>query len=167
VTDRSPRRRTALAAAVAATAFLLTGCGGPEPATEEAAFTLSGDSTTVGTGDTVLGRILVGADGRTLYTRDGTSQACTGACAQQWPPYVAEGVPFAADGELNALLVQELGTYTTSDGVEQVTYRGLPLHYYRGDDTAGQVGGQGLEQFGGTWHAVSPTGDAVVGIGRG
>src|SRR5687768_6607617 len=45
---------------------------------------------------TRYGRILVAANGRTLYlfTRDVTPRSrCYGACASAWPPYLFSGVP--------------------------------------------------------------------------
>lgn len=146
-----------LATATSLTALVLTACGGPSPATSEAEFTLSGSDTTVGVLDGDLGRVLVGQGDRTLYLFDGAG-ACTDACALQFPPYTATGVPVAADPALNPLDTAELGT--SPEG--QVTYRGVPLHYYLGDDAPGEFAGQELTVFGGTFHAVSPAGTKVV-----
>ncbi len=41
------------------------------------------------------------------------------------------------------------------NGIFQVTLRGMPLYRYAGDHGKGQVNGQGIKSFGGTWHAVT------------
>src|SRR5258708_22445267 len=76
---------------------------------------------TVKTRTTSLGTILVDAKGRTLYLfmkdKNGKS-ACTGACANAWPPLLTKGKPKAA-GRVSA---SKLGTTKRSDGTTQVTY---------------------------------------------
>jgi predicted lipoprotein with Yx(FWY)xxD motif len=42
-----------------------------------------------------------------------------------------------------------------------VTYAGHPLYYYVGDRKAGDVRGQGLNQFGGKWYALRPSGRVI------
>ena len=101
-----------------------------------------------------LGDILVGPDGRTLYlfTRDkGTTTACTGTCADNWPPLVAAD-PTAGEG------VDE-GELGTAQGIEadQVTYHGHLLYYFAGDDGPGDANGVGIPD----WFAVDPDGEAV------
>ena len=44
-----------------------------------------------------------------------------------------------------------------SNGVLQVTLRGLPLYHYSGDQARGEANGQGIHSFGGTWHVMSAT----------
>lgn len=151
--SRSPLAALLLAAATLA----LAGCGGPSPATAEPDYTLSGSGTTVGVLATDLGAVLVGPEDRTLYLFDGPGP-CVDACADQFPPYLAEGVPAPTDAALTALDVAELST--SADG--QVTYRDVPLHLYRGDSAPGSVLGQELAAFGGTFHAVNTRGGGVV-----
>lgn len=114
----------------------------------------------------VLGRqILVAADGRTLYlfAKDAPGRStCTGSCLAAWPPLTVTGRPGAGPGITPGLL----GTFTRSDGRSQVTYHGHPLYYYAGDSAAGQVNGQGLEQFGARWYVVAAGGEAVTTAGR-
>ncbi len=43
----------------------------------------------------------------------------------------------------------------------QVTYNGHPLYYYVGDTNPGDTNGEQLNQFGGLWYAVSPSGMQV------
>ena len=110
--------------------------------------------TTIGLGSSeALGEFLVDAEGNTLYmfTRDALGEsACVDACAENWPPLLvdsadaitfAEGIP---------------GTFSTverADGTLQVTYNGLPLYLFSGDEAAGDTNGQSR---GGVWWVVAP-----------
>src|SRR5262245_7093941 len=62
---------------------------------------------TVKTGTTSLGRILVDGKSQTLYLfqndRHGKS-ACSGACAQNWPPLLTKGAPKAGASAKSSLL---------------------------------------------------------------
>jgi predicted lipoprotein with Yx(FWY)xxD motif len=151
-------RALAAAALVPLTALAIAACGGgngsataPAPHRQ----TASG-SVAVSVANSRLGRILVGANGRTLYlfTKDsGTTSACSGACAAAWPPLRANGKPAVGSGA-SAVLV---GT----TGGAQVTYNGHPLYYFVKDKKARDTNGEGLTAFGGTWFAVSAAGNRV------
>jgi predicted lipoprotein with Yx(FWY)xxD motif len=107
-----------------------------------------------------LGRILVDAQGRTVYLfrKDaGTKSACTGACATAWPPVLSAGAPAAGSG-INASL---LGTTVRSDGQRQVTYNGHPLYLFAGDQAPGDTNGEGSTGFGAPWLALSPAGSGI------
>ena len=107
-----------------------------------------------------LGSFLTDAHGRTLYlfTRDGTNMAsCTSACASVWPPLTSSMAVQAGTGASASLL----GTTTDAAGQMQVTYNGHPLYYYVGDVNPGETNGEQLDQFGGLWYAVSPSGMQV------
>jgi predicted lipoprotein with Yx(FWY)xxD motif len=102
---------------------------------------------TVGTGSTSLGTVLVGATGRTLYTHAGDTSSkttCTGGCAAAWPPLTAPAgqQPTAGPG-----VTGHLATLIRPEGATQVTYDGLPLYYWAGDQRPGDVTGQGIEGF--------------------
>jgi hypothetical protein len=43
-----------------------------------------------------------------------------------------------------------------------VTYRGHPVYRFIGDSGPGQTHGEGLEEFGGLWYAVAPSGRAIT-----
>jgi len=112
-------------------------------------------SSTVEVRGTRLGKILVNSQGRTLYLfkkDSGKKSACTGACAQFWPPLRASGKPAAGRG-VSAL---KLGTIRRSDGKPQVTYGGHPLYTFQQDTKAGQTNGQGVSAFGASWFPLSP-----------
>jgi len=108
-----------------------------------------------------FGSVLFDGRGRALYafTRDrrGGASRCYGACAQKWPVYFAGGRLVAGKGVKRALL----GTTRRRDGRRQVTYNGRPLYYYVGDRSPGQVLCQNIDEFGGTWLVVRPSGTLV------
>jgi predicted lipoprotein with Yx(FWY)xxD motif len=118
-------------------------------------------SATVSLRSTSLGMVLVRSNGHTLYLfgkdRNGKS-ACSGSCAQFWPPLLTRGKPTAGAG-LNASL---LGTTTRSNGSVQVTYNKHPLYSYALDKLAGQTNGEGSLAFGARWYALSSHGTAIV-----
>ena len=113
-----------------------------------------------------LGRILVNAQGRTLYLfekdRNGTS-ACAGKCATFWPPLIATGKPRAAAGAKPSLL----GTVRRADGRLQVTYNHHPLYRFVKDVKKGLTKGQGVDAFGAEWYVVSPAGSRIEKGGDG
>jgi predicted lipoprotein with Yx(FWY)xxD motif len=107
-----------------------------------------------------LGRIIVDSHGRTLYlfARDKRGKStCYGTCASYWPPLITRGKPRASSGARSELV----GTTRRKDGKLQVSYHGHPLYRFFGDGGAGQITGEGLNDFGGRWYAVSAAGSAV------
>jgi predicted lipoprotein with Yx(FWY)xxD motif len=151
----------ASAAAIPLAVLAIAGCGGasaaPAPPT-----TKDGRPATLGVAKEGLGNILVDSQGRTLYLfqKDtGTTSTCTGACAGSWPPLRANGTPTVGSGA-NASIVS---TTTRSDGKPQITYNGHPLYRFVKDQKAGETNGEGLNAFGGSWFAVSPAGNQVLG----
>jgi predicted lipoprotein with Yx(FWY)xxD motif len=107
-----------------------------------------------------FGRVLFDGRGFVLYafTRDPRGRsACYGACATAWPPYFAKGRLSAGAGVTRSLL----GTTRRRDGRLQVTYAGRPLYYYVGDRSPGQIFCQNVDEFGGLWLVVRPTGKVV------
>jgi predicted lipoprotein with Yx(FWY)xxD motif len=107
-----------------------------------------------------FGRILFDGRGFALYsfTRDPRGHsACKGKCARRWPPFLVNGRAQAAAGVKSSLL----GTTKRADGKTQATYAGRPLYYYVGDRKAGQVLCQNVNEFGGTWLVVRPSGKVV------
>ena len=117
-------------------------------------------TSTIALKSTAVGKVLVGANGRTLYlfTADkGAKSACYGQCATFWPPLIA-GTPTAGTG-LNA---SKLGTTKRKDGKLQVTYNGHPLYFFQPDKKPGDIKGQGYVHFGGAWWTVSAAGAKVT-----
>jgi predicted lipoprotein with Yx(FWY)xxD motif len=114
---------------------------------------------TIETGDSSYGEVLFDDAKRAIYLFGKESSAtseCYGACAEAWPPVLTEGTP-QAGGKADASL---LGTTRRDDGTTQVTYDGHPLYYYV-DDPPGEVGCHNVEEFGGLWLAIEPSGAAV------
>jgi predicted lipoprotein with Yx(FWY)xxD motif len=106
-----------------------------------------------------LGTILVDQDGKTLYLFEADSQNksnCSGGCLNLWPPIMASGKATAGSGVT-------AGMIGTAMGSSQVTYAGHPLYWFSGDTKAGDTNGEGLDDFGGEWYAISPAGKAVQG----
>lgn len=104
-----------------------------------------------------LGTILVDRDGKTLYLFEADSQNksnCSGGCLNLWPPVMANGKATAGSGVT-------AGMIGTATGSSQVTYAGHPLYWFSGDTKAGDTNGEGLDDFGGEWYAISPAGKAV------
>jgi predicted lipoprotein with Yx(FWY)xxD motif len=117
----------------------------------------------VKTGTSALGRIIVDGRSHTLYLfkkdTHGRS-ACSGACAQNWPPLLSRGKP-KAGGAAKASL---LGTTRRSDGTTQVTYRKHPLYTFVGDGgKRGSTKGEGITAFGARWYVVTAKGTARTG----
>ena len=97
-------------------------------------------------------KVLADSKSMVLYTYDkdtkGAAQtACTGACAGNWPPFIAAATD-KADGDWTII------NGTDKDGktaVKQWAYKGLPVYYYSKDAKAGDATGDGV---GGIWHVV-------------
>jgi predicted lipoprotein with Yx(FWY)xxD motif len=108
-----------------------------------------------------LAKILVDAQGRTLYLFEADKagrSSCDGACASAWPPFLSSGAPQAGSGVAGSLL----GSSSRGNGGgTQVTYHGHPLYYYAGDSQPGDTAGQGLSQFGAKWYVLASSGDKV------
>lgn len=104
------------------------------------------------------GSYLADGEGRSLYlfTQDEEgSSACTGDCAEAWPPFTVADGATAGDGVAQSLL----GAIERQDGSRQVTYNGHPLYYFAQDTEDVPVAGHGV---GGVWFLVSPYGEAVA-----
>ena len=115
---------------------------------------------TVSLHKTAVGKVLVAANGRTVYlfTADqGKKSACSGQCATAWPPLIATE-PTAGHG----VKASKLGTTKRRDGRLQVTYGGHPLYYFVEDKKSGDVDGQGIVHFGGAWWVVSAAGVKIT-----
>ena len=123
------------------------------PAASAAASPAAGGST-VAVADNALGKILVGANGMTLYvfTADtaGTSN-CSGNCASNWPALVSATAPTVGTG-------LDAATFKTISGTNQVTVNDQPLYYFAGDKAAGDTNGQGV---GGKWFVVGADGKMI------
>lgn len=90
----------------------------------------------------------------TLYflTSDtATGSTCTVAaagCLNVWPAF--QPVAGSASDENMTIITRSDGTGT------QWAYQGHPLYMYTGDSAADQANGEGIPDFGGTWHVARP-----------
>ena len=55
-----------------------------------------------------------------------------------------------------------LATTEATSGASMVTVAGRRLYRFVQDTAPGEVAGEGVKSFGGTWYAVSPTGTPVT-----
>src|SRR5712692_4926169 len=84
--------------------------------------------TVINVGSTRLGRVLVDANGLTVYlflADSSIASNCNSAsCVQYWPPVLTKVAPRAGAGVTASLL----GSVTRANGTRQVTYAGHPLY---------------------------------------
>ena len=161
-------KHSARLGAIVVVGLVLVGCGSSSTSTTSSTPTLSSTPTTAvptatatpatftiqtatlpvnGASKTVL----TDSRGFTLYyfTPDtSTTSACTGGCAQNWPPllFTGSGTPTASTALPGTLSVQQ-----TANGA-QVEYNGHPLYRFVGDTAAGQTTGEGK---GGRWFVAT------------
>jgi predicted lipoprotein with Yx(FWY)xxD motif len=151
VRSRNPKRHTRtwlVLGAVAAAALV----------TVVATALAAGSSLTLGSNsNSMLGKpVVVNPQGRTLYKLSPETSKhllCKSKeCLTNWPPLTVK----SAKTKLKAGsgVSGKLGLLHRSNGTLQVTLNGLPLYRYAGDSAKGDVNGEGIESFGGTWHAV-------------
>ncbi|MGI5505653.1 COG4315 family predicted lipoprotein [Lentzea sp. CA-135723] len=101
-----------------------------------------------------LGPILADQTGRTLYafTKDENKPAeCDADCIAVWPALTSQSKADVADGADGELVSQE-------DESSQVVYGKWPVYYYVGDQVAGDVNGQGVDE---EWFAIAADGKLV------
>lgn len=109
--------------------------------------------------DSQFGRVLADRKGEAFYLFDkerGGGSECYGDCATAWPPVLTHGQPRATRGAAQS----KLGTTKRRDGTRQVTYAGHPLYYYV-QDSPGNILCQNVDEFGGLWLVVTPSGRPV------
>jgi predicted lipoprotein with Yx(FWY)xxD motif len=119
----------------------------------------AGSESTVVAHNSRYGTILFDGRGFVLYgfTHDPRGKsACYGACAKAWPPYIVSARPKAGSG-----VTGRIGTTRRRDGRRQATLGGRPLYYYVGDRRPGDIFCQNVEEFGGLWLVVRPSGRFV------
>lgn len=105
-----------------------------------------------------LGEHLVNGHGRTVYlfADDPPGRStCTDACLETWPIFSTDDVP-TVDGSADPQLISMI---QRPDGSRQVSYDGQPLYYFIGDESVGDIEGQGVNDG---WYIVAPDGRAIV-----
>jgi predicted lipoprotein with Yx(FWY)xxD motif len=154
-----PRRAAPVLLAVLAAATLAACSGGPvttltAPPTTDVSLTLTVQHSPVGP-------ILATGAGNTLYDflpdTPHQSACINDGCVFQWPPLVVDG-PIRVGPGVNRALV---GTLRRPDGSTQLSYGGHPLYTYNLDVSPGMVTGQAIDQDGGPWYVLSPSGAVI------
>ena len=98
-----------------------------------------------------LGQLLVGPNGHTLYmfAKDtGTTSACSGGCAANWPALTVTGAPTAGAGVDAAKL-------SVANG--HVVYDGHLLYFFAADMAPGDAKGAAVPN----WFALDPAGNKI------
>lgn len=102
-------------------------------------------------------QVVVNAQGKTLYalTPETTKHLLckTSECVKFWPPLTVPSTKTKL--KAGAGVQGHLGILHRKGGVLQVTLRGMPLYRFAKDRAKGEANGEGVESFGGTWHAVT------------
>ena len=149
--------------ALPAIALVVAGCGSgggsvaaANAPTKAASSTSSSTAALMVASKANVGRVLVDAQGRTLYryTPDHAGQStCMGTCAQLWPPATATGSgPFTAAG-----IKGTVATLTRPGGVKQLTFNGMPLYRFAEDASTADANGQGVDHI---WFVIPAKGSA-------
>jgi predicted lipoprotein with Yx(FWY)xxD motif len=129
------------------------------PATTAAATpatTAPAEKASVSVADSPKGKILVDADGRTLYafTNDASGvPTCNGGCAKAWPAATISGQPVAGSG-----VTAPLSVVDAPGGGTMLKAGKWPLYRFAGDAAPGDMNGQGS---GGMWFVVGADGKLV------
>jgi predicted lipoprotein with Yx(FWY)xxD motif len=110
-------------------------------------------------------KVLTDSAGFVLYwfaSDTPTKSNCSGTCLTFWPPVT--GNPTLASG---VTLSGKLGTIMGTDGKVQATYNGHPLYVFKADSSAGMDSGNGLNEQGGLWWAMTATGAKIKATSSG
>ncbi len=92
---------------------------------------------------------LVDDKGNTLYlfTEDEKEVSnCADKCIEVWPIFHAEDLVIPSTMEAS-----DFGTITRADGIEQSTFKGVPLYYFASDEKRGDTKGQNVNE---AWFVV-------------
>ena len=145
------------AAAIGTAACGAGGYGSSQPTDPATPATVpAASNVTVKVADSPLGKIMVDAEGHTLYafTKDANgTPTCVDACAKAWPAASVNGQPVAGPG-----VAAPLHPVTSPTGGTMIAAGKWPLYRFAGDASPGDTNGQGS---GGTWFAVAADGRLV------
>jgi predicted lipoprotein with Yx(FWY)xxD motif len=154
---RTTRPRTvALGVVSLGLALLATACASGQTAAAGAAPGSGGATVSVRTVNGAA--MLVGPDGKTLYTnnqdRPGRPMCTSSACTAIWAPLTVHGAQPMSGGTVTG----KVASVALADGTRQVTWQGMPLYTFSFDHSPGTATGDGVhDSFGGTsfvWHAA-------------
>jgi predicted lipoprotein with Yx(FWY)xxD motif len=141
---------------VSLVALLASACGSSGPPSAASSPTPAPSPAVIVSTISVAGtseQVLMTPAGLTLYylTSDSTTAPkCTAACLTHWPPLLATGTAALPSGVSGTLTVVQNGNGS------QVAYNGHLLYGFANDKVQGDSKGEGIQAFGGTWHAATP-----------
>ena len=97
----------------------------------------------------LVGGVLTGPNGMTLYTFDRDTQpgksVCNGPCAANWPPLFVNETDPSPTGDYSVI--------TRDDGRKQWALKGKPLYFWSKDTQPGDQKGEGVIN---AWHVAKP-----------
>ena len=141
--------------------LLVAGCTQTvtQPTPQPTAIPTTQPTDTVKAVDTTLGKIIVDAQGKTLYyfandIAASGSSTCNGQCAALWPAFSSSSIKVSAP-----LDPADFGSITRANGTTQTTYYGWPLYYYSGDKNPGDMNG---ENFLNVWFVIKPDESVLI-----
>jgi predicted lipoprotein with Yx(FWY)xxD motif len=146
--------------AVGAAALVLAACGGGDDNGNATAASSGSGSGLVSVQNVDGTNVLADADGQTLYSADVEKSQirCTDGCTSFWDPVAAsakQAKTASSDLDLN------FGVVKRPDGESQLTFKGLPLYYFK-EEGPGKLDGDGFtDDFQGThfeWAAATTGG---------
>jgi predicted lipoprotein with Yx(FWY)xxD motif len=146
----------------AVSVILIAGCTQtqvPQPTPQPTAVPTTQRADTVKAVDTALGKILVDAQGKTLYyfandVASNGASVCNGQCATLWPPFSASTIIVSSP-----LDPTDFGSINRSNGTKQTTYYGWPLYYYSGDTKPGETNGENVLKV---WFVIKPDESVLI-----
>jgi len=152
-------------AGAAAITLAVAACGGSDssgsttPTSPDSS--MQGSSGAVlGVASTSLGDVLVDGQGLTVYMLTADSpkhSSCSSDCLEYWPPVAAPSSGAPSVSGISATL----GVTKSTTGESMLTANGWPLYTFANDEAPGDVEGQGVQTFGGTWYVLSPAGQPI------
>jgi predicted lipoprotein with Yx(FWY)xxD motif len=155
-TSRRPRRAWLGLVAVAAVALVTV---------VATAFGASSALTLNSASSSMLGKpVVVNPQGRTLYALSPETSKhllCKSKeCFTNWPPLTVKSAKTKL--KTGSGVSGKLAVLRRSNGTFQVTLNGRPLYRFAGDKGKAESNGEGIESFGGTWHAVKASSAAAT-----
>jgi predicted lipoprotein with Yx(FWY)xxD motif len=143
-------------------ALFVAACGNSSSSgdTTSESSTQGASGAVLGVASTSLGDVLVDGQGLTVYmlTADSSKHSsCSSDCLEYWPVVAApsSGAPSVSD------ISAALGVTKSTSGESMLTANGWPLYTFANDQAPGDVNGQGMQSFGGTWYVLSPAGEPI------
>ncbi len=100
------------------------------------------------------GQVLANRQGFTLYSlssEGGGKVTCKATCWKFWPPVLVPATASVKTVSLGAGVEGTIGFTGQHGNTKQLTFDGYPLYTFVKDTKPGQITGEGIVAFGGTW----------------